>query len=397
MRANNSPSLLVFVLLPALLLSSSVSCVPLGSGGGEVSMGTTILAIRYDGGVVAGADTRTSSSGYVSNRYAAKLTFVLDGEADEFASRSTTLKKSSSSRGVVATVVSRRRATGGDDDDGRRRRRSRRGVGDDDGGGDLLLLLDDLLDDSSSARAERGVDDDRDASSSTCVICRSGSAADTQHLASIVRTELVSRRLLHRTRGTVTHAASLLRNLLSDDGGGGGGGGGDPDGRMSASLLCAGYDHELGRGVIYSIGTGGAMFEERDWAVAGSGSSYILGHLDSHYGATAYCGEGEEDGGEEEEGDDDEDRDRRRRLPSEEEAVEFVSNAIRLAMERDGSSGGFVRMYVIDKYGRRFVSRMMTNASDDGGGGAISRDGRAAVALRDFAPAAYPPASLPVT
>ena len=36
----------------------------------EVSMGTTILAVRYKGGVVVGADTRTSVSGYVSNRYA---------------------------------------------------------------------------------------------------------------------------------------------------------------------------------------------------------------------------------------------------------------------------------------------------------------------------------------
>ena len=36
----------------------------------EVSMGTTILAVRYKDGVVVGADTRTSVSGYVSNRYA---------------------------------------------------------------------------------------------------------------------------------------------------------------------------------------------------------------------------------------------------------------------------------------------------------------------------------------
>ena len=370
-------------------------------------MGTTILAIRYDGGVVAGADTRTSSSGYVSNRHAAKLTFVLDGEVDEFASRwSTSGSKSSSSRGgsrassaVVPTVVSRRRATAGDDGDGRRtRRRPRRGVvgNDDDGGNDLLG--DELLDD----------DDDFDGAS-TCVICRSGSAADTQRLASIVRTELVSRRLLHRTRGTVTHAASLLRNLLSDGGGGGDDGAGGGGTAMSASLLCAGYDHEMGRGVIYSIGTNGAMFEEEGgWAVAGSGSSYVLGHLDSHYST----GGREEDGGGGEDDvdyDDDGDRDRRRRrrrLPSEEEAVEFVSNAIRLAMGRDGSSGGYVRMYVIDKFGRRFVSRMMTtnnpNANDGdsgGGGGAISREGRRAdVALRDFAPASHPPTpGLPLT
>ena len=39
----------------------------------EVSMGTTILAVRYKDGVVVGADTRTSVSGYVSNRYAVSV------------------------------------------------------------------------------------------------------------------------------------------------------------------------------------------------------------------------------------------------------------------------------------------------------------------------------------
>jgi hypothetical protein len=52
------------------------------------------------------------------------------------------------------------------------------------------------------------------ATASTCVIYRSGSAADTQYLASIVQTDLVSRRLLHDVRGTLTHAALLLRALL---------------------------------------------------------------------------------------------------------------------------------------------------------------------------------------
>ena len=60
-------------------------------------------------------------------------------------------------------------------------------------------------------------------------------------------------------------------------------------------------------------------------------------------------------------------------MPSEEEALEFVSNAIRLAMERDGSSGGFVRMYVIDRFGSRFVSRMTTTTNDGGGVGPWSR------------------------
>ena len=44
-------------------------------GQDEVSMGTTILAYRYKDGVIVAADTRTSVSGYVNNRFAAKVTF----------------------------------------------------------------------------------------------------------------------------------------------------------------------------------------------------------------------------------------------------------------------------------------------------------------------------------
>jgi len=72
-------SLLLLILLPSS--SSSINIIRKND---EVSMGTTILAVRYNGGVVAGADTRTSVSGYVSNRYAAKLTFVLVRAVDSF-------------------------------------------------------------------------------------------------------------------------------------------------------------------------------------------------------------------------------------------------------------------------------------------------------------------------
>ncbi|KAL9178632.1 hypothetical protein ACHAXT_001970 [Thalassiosira profunda] len=248
----------VALLLPLLLASAAAALRP-----GEVSMGTTILAVRFDGGIVVGADTRTSVSGYVSNRRAAKLTFVLDRDVDEYVAPSRQLELE----------------------------------GEGECSGDA----------------------------STCVLCRSGSAADTQRLASVVRSELVSRRLLYRVKGTVTHAASLLRNLLvsNED--------------LSASLLCAGYDHELKRGVIYSISPGGTMFEERAWAAGGSGSTYILGHLDSLYPKEGGC---------------------QIKLPlrSEEEAVALVRDSIGLAMERDGSSGGYVRMYVVDRRGKRPVA-----------------------------------------
>ena len=282
----------------------------------EVSMGTTILCVRYDGGVVVGADTRTSVSGYVSNRYAAKLTFVLDGAVDSFVGRRAA--PSAAAEGALA---------------------------DDQSSGDGAEMTE-IRPDEGRAVTPSTAAPPRTEAFSTCAICRSGSAADTQSLASTVRAELVRRRLQHGVPGTVTQAAAMLRNLLVGDSG------------LSASLVCAGYDHVLGRGCIFTIGPGGTVFEEESWAAGGSGSSFVLGHLDSRLSS----GEGGGGPG---------------ILATEEEALDAVAEAIGLAMERDGSSGGFVRMYVVDKDGRRFVTR----APGHGG----RSDGPAS--LRDFAPA----------
>jgi len=45
---------------------------------GEVSTGTTIMAVQYDGGVILGADSRVSTGTYVSSRAADKLTALHD-------------------------------------------------------------------------------------------------------------------------------------------------------------------------------------------------------------------------------------------------------------------------------------------------------------------------------
>jgi 20S proteasome subunit beta 1 len=43
-----------------------------------VSMGTTIMAASFDGGVVMGADSRTSTGSYVANRVTDKITPLTD-------------------------------------------------------------------------------------------------------------------------------------------------------------------------------------------------------------------------------------------------------------------------------------------------------------------------------
>jgi len=233
---------------------------------GEVSMGTTIMAAKYRDGVVVAADTRTSVSGYISNRFSSKLTFVLSA--------------SNSPSPFVYDEFN---------------------------------------------KIDAG-------SFSTCCICRSGSAADTQQLAFLVEQELLARHILNNAPGSVTSAAYLTRSLLREN----------PD--WSCGLICAGYDHISECGKIYSIAPSGAIFEEDFMALGGSGSTYVMGHVEAiikdrinkfNKGAD-------------------------QKFPDmdEEECVEMVGRAIELAISSDASSGGFVRIYVIDKYGSRPMIRM---------------------------------------
>lgn len=44
----------------------------------QVSTGTSIMAVEFNGGVVIGADSRTTSGAYVANRVTDKLTRITD-------------------------------------------------------------------------------------------------------------------------------------------------------------------------------------------------------------------------------------------------------------------------------------------------------------------------------
>jgi 20S proteasome subunit beta 1 len=46
----------------------------------EINLGTTLVALKYEGGVVVGADSRTSQSVMVSNKFARKINIVVNGE-----------------------------------------------------------------------------------------------------------------------------------------------------------------------------------------------------------------------------------------------------------------------------------------------------------------------------
>ncbi len=116
---------------------------------------------------------------------------------------------------------------------------------------------------------------------------------------------------------------------------------------LSAGIIVAGWDKEVGPSV-YNIPLGGGLFKQ-PWAIGGSGSTYVYGYCDATY----------KDGW------------------NRDQTVEFVKNstlsmypalqlyvailtecaALALAMSRDGSSGGVIRMCVITEDGveRLFV------------------------------------------
>ncbi|KAJ2749456.1 Proteasome subunit beta type-1 [Coemansia nantahalensis] len=185
---------------------------------GEVNLGTTIMAVQFDGGVVVGADSRTSTGTYVANRVTDKLTKLHD----------------------------------------------------------------------------------------RIYCCRSGSAADTQAIADIVMYHLDLYTAQHGEPPTVSVAASLVHEICYQNKGG-----------LSAAIIVAGWD-EQNKGSVFEVPLGGSL-HRGEFAIGGSGSTFIYGYCDKTY----------------------------RPGMSKDECVEFVKNAVSLAMTRDGSSGGVIRLAVI--------------------------------------------------
>lgn len=187
-----------------------------------VSMGTTICAFAYDGGVVLAADSRTSTGTYVVNRVSNKLTKL----------------------------------------------------------------------------------------SKKIYCCRSGSAADTQAMAGHTAHYLEQYQYDIGREPTVAAAAGLFQRLCYNN-----------KWNISAGIIVAGYD-EINGGSVYSIPLGGSCVK-LDYALGGSGSTYIYGFMDANFkvGMTKA------------------------------ECLDFARRAVAHALSRDGSSGGVIRTIAIDKDG----------------------------------------------
>jgi len=188
----------------------------------ELDTGTTIMAVEFDGGVIIGADSRTTTGSYVANRVTDKLTRVTD----------------------------------------------------------------------------------------SIYCCRSGSAADTQAIADIVAYHLSVHQMEIGEEPLVMTAAKIFQDLCYTY-----------RDRMSAGIICAGWDRKLG-GQVYMIPLGGMCIRQRV-AIGGSGSTYIYGFVDSAF----------------------------KEKMSKQECIQFTKNAVTLAIQRDGSSGGVIRLATITKGG----------------------------------------------
>ncbi|KAG5520061.1 hypothetical protein PMAC_001137 [Pneumocystis sp. 'macacae'] len=138
--------------------------------------------------------------------------------------------------------------------------------------------------------------------------CRSGSAADTQAIADVLRYHLSLYAIQNNRVPTVQIAANLASEICYQN-----------KNFLSAGLIIAGYDQKKG-GEVYSIPLGGSIHQQ-NIAIGGSGSSYIYGFCDKNFTLNM----------------------------SKEEGIEFLKEAVSLAIKRDGSSGGVIRMIVITK------------------------------------------------
>ncbi|OMJ23513.1 Proteasome subunit beta type-6 [Smittium culicis] len=150
----------------------------------------------------------------------------------------------------------------------------------------------------------------------TIFCCRSGSAADTQALADIVHYHMQLYAVQHGERPPVKVVASLFQELCYQN-----------KDALMAGIIVAGCDKVNGPSV-YNIPLGGSLHKE-EFAIGGSGSAYIYGFCDDYFKPNM----------------------------TRDECVEFVKKAVSLAMLRDGSSGGVVRLAVItpDSVERIFV------------------------------------------
>lgn len=140
--------------------------------------------------------------------------------------------------------------------------------------------------------------------------CRSGSAADTQAIANYVKANLEMLEIELGRPATVKEAAMAFRQYCYTY-----------RDRLMAGIIVAGWDQFEG-GQVYRVPLGG-LVKRQEISIGGSGSTWIWGHVDNTFKSGM----------------------------SKEECLDYARVCVTLAVGRDSSSGGCIRLAAINKDG----------------------------------------------
>jgi len=151
---------------------------------------------------------------------------------------------------------------------------------------------------------------------------KSGSAADTQFLLQTTKNHVSQFAIEYGDLPLVKVATRVLQQFQYEY-----------KDHLSAAVIVCGIDKVEGP-QIYSVGIGGTV-SRQNITLSGSGSAFIYGYCDTNY----------------------------RTGMSKQEARQFIKNAITLAISRDNSSGGIIRLLDItsEGYQRDYISHNELN------------------------------------
>lgn len=146
---------------------------------------------------------------------------------------------------------------------------------------------------------------------------KAGTSSDTQFLLQSAKNYIGQFAVEYNDKPPVKVAARILQQFQYEY-----------KNYLSATLIVGGVDNFEGP-CIYSVGMGGTTLKQ-DIALNGSGSVFIQGYIDKYF----------------------------KKNMTKQEAKEFLKNAISMAIHKDTSSGGIIRMVDITKEGatREYIS-----------------------------------------
>lgn len=155
--------------------------------------------------------------------------------------------------------------------------------------------------------------------SENVLCCRSGVSSHTQYLQRIVARECQKLARLEQTKFSIRKAANILGNIIYEN-----------KDYLRASLILGGHDNNGFE--IYKIAIDGTIIPS-DCAVAGSGSAFIYGYVDTYWKPNMEL----------------------------KDALDFALQVVRLAINRDVASGGVVRVATLENNNK--VTRYMLDGN----------------------------------